>query len=214
MFFKCNGRKRVIKLMRMPFRPPTDYYCELLAPIDEQICTLIAKRKELSNNNPGFPHLNSIAAWCKQYGLNEDMMLSIFGYMYSEHHFLRQVEPTGFKKFVPILKFVEIDNVMYAVTHMKQYSNASVVYIETEVNTAEPYARLGHASFELFISPEYHCRADGGYGQKKGMQHSFVVTPPLPDEVNRVEFRLTVKPIREVPEIQEVSLAEISVTIK
>ena len=97
---------------------------------------------------------------------------------------------------------------------MKQYCNASVVYIETEVNTAEPYARLDHASFELFISPEYQCRPNGGCGHNKGMQHSFVVSPPLPDEVTEVEFRLTIKPLRDVPEIQTVALSELSLTIK
>lgn len=201
-------------MIRMPFRPPTDYYCESLAPIDEQICALLAKRKEISKDNPGFPHLDSISAWSQQYELNEDMMLSIFGTMYNERRFLLHVVPTGFLKFVSILKSVEIDGVLYAVTHMKQYSNVSVVYIETEVNTAEPYVRLGHAGFELFISPEYQCRSNGGYGQSKGMQHSFVVTPPLPDDVTGVEFCLTIKPLHEVPEIQVVALSELSVTIK
>ncbi|HVJ50207.1 hypothetical protein [Desulfitobacterium sp.] len=200
--------------MRMPFRPPTDYYCEELASIDEQICGLLAKRKELSNNNPGFPHLDRISAWSQQYGLNEDMILRLFGYMYSEHQFVPLVEPAGFLKFVPILKSAKIDGVFYAVTHMKQYSNASVVFVETEVNTEEPYLRLGHASFELFISSKYQCRLDSGCGQKKGMQHSFVVIPPLPDEVDGLEFRLTVKPHREVPEIHEVFLTETTVTIK
>src|SRR5680860_118439 len=199
--------------MRMPFRPPTEYYCELLAPIDEQICALLAKRKEISKDNPGFPQRDSIAAWSQHYGLNEDMMLNIFGTMYNERIFLIQVEPAGFLKFVPILKSVEINGVFYAVTHMKQYSNASVVYIETEVRTAEPYVRLEHANFELFISTEYQCRLDSGCGQKKGMQHSFVVIPPLPDEVDGLEFRLTVKPL-EVPVIQDVSLTETTVTIK
>lgn len=201
-------------MMRMPFRPPTDYYCEELASIDEQICELLAKRKERSNNNPGFPHLDRISAWCHQYGLNEDMTLRLFGYIYSEHQFVPLVEPVGFLKFVPILKFAKIDGVFYAVTHMKQYSNASVVLVETEVNTEEPYLRLGHASFELFISPEYQCRLESGCGQKKEMQHSFVVTPPLPDEVSGLEFHLTVKPHREIPEIHEVFLTETTVTIK
>ncbi len=67
-----------------------------------------------------------------------------------------------------------------AVTHMKQYSNASVVYIETEVSNAEPYVRLGQASLELLISTEYQCRPDSGCGHKKGMLHSFVVIPRLP----------------------------------
>ena len=104
-------------------------------------------------------------------------MLNIFGTMYNERRFITQVEPVEFLKFVPILKSVEIEDVLYVVTHMKQYSNASVVYIETEVSTTEPYVRLGHASFELFISTEYQCRNDSGCGHKKGMQHSFVVIP-------------------------------------
>jgi len=198
----------------MPFRPPTDYYCELLAPIDEEICALLAKRKEISQDNPGFPQPDSITAWSQQYGLNEDMMRIFFGTMYNERRFLEHVVPTEFLKFVPILKSVEIDGVLYAITHMKQYSNASVIYIEIEVNIAEPYVRLGHAGFELFISPEYQCQPDRGCGHSKGMQHSFVVSPPLPDDVTAVEFCLTIKPFHEVPEIQVVALSELSVTIK
>ena len=47
-------------------------------------------------DNPGFPHLDSIAAWCQEYGLNEDMMLRIFGYMYGENHFL----PPALKEYL------------------------------------------------------------------------------------------------------------------
>lgn len=201
-------------LKRLPFQPPTDYYCEELAPIDVQICEFLAKRKELSDDNPGFPHLDQIFAWSKQYGLNEDWLRRIFSLMYGEHYLAPPVEPSGFLKFVPILKSVEINSVIYAVTHMKQYSNASVVYIETEANTDEPFARIGHTRFELHISPEYQCRLNGGYGQQKGMVHSFVVTPPLPDMVTEVEFNLTIKPLPEIPKIQEVSLEEKTVTIK
>ncbi len=41
-------------------------------------------------------------------------------YMHGEDRMLSPVEPTGFLKFVPILRSVVIDNMMYAVTHMKQ----------------------------------------------------------------------------------------------
>ncbi|GEM_PF-513695 len=201
---------------RMSFQPPTDYYCELLAPIDEQICALIAKRKEISENNPGFPSLESITAWCHQYELNETMTQSLFATMYNENHFLDhfQVEPTGFLKFVPILKYVEIDSILYSVTHMKQYSNASVIYIETEVNNSEPQVRLGHAHVELFISPDYQSRQHQGSGHDKGMQYSFVVSPPLPDDITGVEFRLSIKPHYHLQEMQILALKEATVTIK
>ena len=203
-------------LKRMSFQPPTDYYCEPLAPIDEQICALLAKRKELSENKPGFPTLELISAWCERYELNEAMMQGLFTAMYNENAFSAhsQIEPVGFLKFVSILKFMEIDSVLYAVTHMKQYNNASVVYIETEINNSEPNVRLGHARVELFISTDYQCRQDGGSGQGKGMQYSFVVTPPLPDDVTGVEFRLSIKPFHEITEMKIVSLTELPVTIK
>ena len=205
---------RKTSLMRMSFHSPTDSYCEEVAPIDEQICGLLAKRKELSNNNPGFPNLERILEWSQQYGLDEDWLRRIFAYMYGEHHMQILIEPTEFLKFVPILKSIEVDSIIYSITHMKQYSNASVVYIETEINSTEPYVRLGHANFELSISPEYLCRPNGGCGQERVMQHSFVVTPSLPDDLTGVEFSLTVKPYHQEPKIQELFITEKSVTSK
>lgn len=201
-------------MIRMPFRPPVDYYCDSVAPIDEQICALLAKRKELSENNPGFPPLELISGWCQQYQLNEDIVRSIFGILSRERDCFPMVEPASLLKFVSVLKSVEIDGILYTVTHMKQYKNASVVYIESEAKNSEPNVPFEHASFELFISKEYLCRPNGGFGQNKGMQHSFVVTPPLPDDVADVEFCLTVKPKQYVPRSQVVALKELSVTIK
>ncbi|MDQ7096497.1 hypothetical protein REC12_23150 [Desulfosporosinus sp. PR] len=200
--------------MRMPFSPPTDYYCRELAQVDEQICTLLAKRKEISNNNPGFPGLDLISAWSQTFGLEEDWLRRIFAvYMLGEERFQPPVEPVGFLKFVPVLKAVTIENMTYSVTHLKQYSNASVVYVEAELNAPDPFVQLRHANFELFISPEYQCRSSHGSGHAKGIQHAFVVTPTLPDDVSGLEFRLDVKPF-ERPKLQEISLLKTSVTIK
>ena len=201
-------------MINMPFRSPTEYYCESLIPIDEQICALIAKRKELSKNNPGFPRLDLISAWCHKYQLNEHVIRSVFGNLFNEHKLVAHVEPDSLVKFVSILKSVEMDGILHTVTHMKQYENASVVYVETEVTNAQLNVGLERHQFELFISPEYQCRSNGGYGQSKGMQHSFVVTPLLPDDVEDVEFRLTIKPRHDYAKIQAFAATELSVTIK
>ena len=200
--------------MRMPFRSPTDYYCQDLAPLDEEICALLAKRKERSKNNPGFPGLDLIAAWSEKFGLNENWLRRIFAlFLRSEIDYNPPAEPTGFLKYVAILKSTELDNISHTVTYMKQYSNASVVNIETEVNTPDPFVRLGHASFELFISPDYQCRQYGGRGSGKGWQHSFMVTPPLPDDVTDFEFRLEIKPF-PLDEFKEVVVTGTTVRIK
>lgn len=52
-------------MKQMPFEPPTNHYDERIEAIDEQICQLIKQRKELSNNNPGFPTNQHIADWSK-----------------------------------------------------------------------------------------------------------------------------------------------------
>ncbi len=201
-------------LRRMPFQPPTKYYCELLAPLDEQISALIAKRKELSQNNPGFPPLETIAEWCRKYGLTEDYMRSFFRFLFGEPHFLPVVEPKEFIKFVPILKAVQVENVIYSLTHMKQYSNASVVHLETEILTDQEYVQVRHASFDLAVSGDYTCRPQGVGGHGKGMHYSFVVSPRLPDETSGLEFHLSIKPIRDIPDIQEIVLTEASITFK
>jgi hypothetical protein len=199
-------------MRRMPFRAPTDYYCESLEPIDKQICELLGKRKELSNNNPGFPHIEKIASWCHHNGLNEDLIRSIFASLYHEPYFLPIVEPNEFLKFVSVLKSAMINGIVFTVTYIKQYQNASVIYIEVENVTNETKVRLEHTHFELFISPDYNCRPDSGIGHNNSIQRSFVITPPLPDDLVGVEFRLTVKPHLE--EVHPIALNEFSVTIK
>lgn len=52
-------------MKQMPFEPPVDHYDERIAAVDEQICQLIKQRKELSNNDPGFPTQQHIHDWSK-----------------------------------------------------------------------------------------------------------------------------------------------------
>lgn len=37
----------------------SDYYDQKLLPLDDQLCELLKQRKELSNNNPGVPPIES-----------------------------------------------------------------------------------------------------------------------------------------------------------
>lgn len=65
-------------MKRMPFERSTNHYEEHLLPIDEQICALLKKRKDLSNNNPGFPSDDAISNWVIKYDLYEDYLSSFF----------------------------------------------------------------------------------------------------------------------------------------
>jgi hypothetical protein len=114
-------------MKRMPYVRPTDYYDDRIVDIDEQICGLIKQRKNISNNNPGYPPFGKIESWATNFGLYEDFLKSLFGLLRNEEHFRLRVEPAVFRKQLPILKSVEQDGDMYTVTFVRQYENASVV---------------------------------------------------------------------------------------
>lgn len=117
-------------------------------------------------------------------------------------------------KFLPVLKSVEANRVMYTITHLKQYSNASVVSVEIELEgTGDSYDGIGHAALDLEISSAYKCRPDRGHSLRNGLQYCFVVTPRLPDDLAGLDFRLTVKPFPDFPEVRQVFKEEVTVTI-
>ena len=59
-------------LKRMPFERPTEHY-------DEQICEMLKLRKQLSNNNPGFPPFEYIFKWAETFELYENFLKNVFG---------------------------------------------------------------------------------------------------------------------------------------
>lgn len=71
-------------MKRLPFEPPTEHYDKNIEAIDEQICDLMKQRKELSNNNPGFPSKQLIADWSTKYDFYEDFLNSVFAHFLNE----------------------------------------------------------------------------------------------------------------------------------
>lgn len=180
-------------MQRITFKRPTEYYDKQLLPIDEQICGLLKQRKDLSNNHPGFPPAEVIANWVEKYNLYENYLNALFGTMRMEEQFKTQVEPTGFKKHLPVLKSVEIGERNYTVTFIRQYENASVVQllVDWDASNDEPL-HLAHEysrnHFELFLGEQYECRRDRGGGSSGHESTNFIVLPPLPDEISGLKL--------------------------
>ncbi|WP_042349319.1 chorismate mutase [Bacillus massiliigorillae] len=181
-------------MKRMSYERPTDYYDERLLPIDEQICALLQQRKEVSKNNPGFPEDEIISEWSKKYNLYEDFLKSLFSTMLSDSIFKPQVEPTVFRKHIPILKSKELDETIYTISYVKQYSNASILTLYAdwyEEEEEDPYLRMRNrreSHFELSISDEFDCRWEGGGGGSGHFVHNYVISPPLPDNPKGLSF--------------------------
>lgn len=177
-------------MKRMPFERPTEHYDERVFDIDERLCALIKQRKEISDNNPGFPPFEYISRWASSFELYEDFLKAIFGTLTSENHFRPTVEPTGFRKHLPVLKSIAIDECFYSITSIRQYANASVLNLNIDRDTTIvlPGDRTQRSHFELFIGEQYDCRYTSGGGSGEHFSHKFVVSPPLPDDISGLEL--------------------------
>lgn len=177
-------------MKRMRYIRPTDYYDERISTIDEQLCHLIQKRKELSNNDPGFPPDECISKWAEKFDLYEDLLRSIFGTLKIDEEFKPRVEPTNFIKHVAILKAVEIDKHLYTLTFIRQFENASVVQLNVDWDGSnDSHEDIHHRhSFEMNIGEQYDCRFFGGGGSTGRYTHNFVVSPPIPDNPSGLTF--------------------------
>jgi hypothetical protein len=142
--------------------------------------------------------VDRIAAWCERYGLNESMMLGIFSQLYNENHFQAPPTPAGFRRVVPIAKFIRQDGLIYAVTHMRQYDNMSVVNVEI-ASEGDEEAGLLRIRVDLSVGPSYTCLPDSGGGGGRSIHYGFTVTPPLPDDTAAVEFSLKITPVPDFP---------------
>ncbi|PFA62808.1 hypothetical protein CN378_17340 [Bacillus sp. AFS015802] len=174
-------------MRRMPFERPTDYYNDKLLPIDEELCALLQKRKEISHNNPGYPKLEDIVKWAEKYDVYEDLLRSVFGVLENEEAFKPQIEPEEFQYYRRILQAVETEECIYTVPFIKQYSNASVVHlnIDREYDESLEKQRFHRNSFwHLEIGEGYDCRVTGGGGSQEHTSFDFIVTPPLPEDLS------------------------------
>jgi len=180
-------------MKRMPFEPPTDHYDPQIEVIDEQICNLINQRKELSNNNPGFPIKELIVKWSLKYNFYEDFLNSVFSHLLNEEIYKPVVEPKGFLKNIPMLKSFEKDGVFYTVTFVRQFKNASVVHftIDKEDSGIEERRFQESSFFELFIEGQgvdYDCRNNFGGGSGTHHSFTFTISPALPNDLSNIKL--------------------------
>lgn len=172
---------------RIQFKRPTDHYDEGIKHIDEKICELIKLRKEISNNNPGYPPFEFITDWAKKYGLYEELVKSIFASLWNEKMHRPLVEPEGFRKNLQVLKSIEIDDRLFSVVSIRQYSNSSVVNFNVDwESSAFSEREPRHTHFELFIDERYDCRMADGTGGNGHSHFSFIVSPALPDNTSGI----------------------------
>lgn len=177
-------------MKRMPFKRPTTHYDETIKQIDEKICELINQRKKMSNNNPGYPPFKYISNWAEKFDLYEDLLKSVFSSLWNEKIYIPLIEPRGFLRNLPVLKSIEIENRLFSVISIRQYSNSSIVNFNIDLDNTSGSSehQPRHTNFELFISEQYDCRMLDGCGGEGHFHYNFIVSPPLPDNLSGIEL--------------------------
>jgi len=177
-------------MKRMPFQRPTTHYDEGIIKIDEELCELIKRRREISDHNPGFPPLEFISKWSKKFELYEDLLNSVFGSLWNEELFRPMIEPEGFRRYLPVLKSIEIDNRMFSITFIRQYTNSSIINFNIDWDSTNDILNdhSKHPFFELFIAQQYNCRMTDGAGSEGHLSYNFIVFPPLPDNISNLDL--------------------------
>ncbi len=177
-------------MKQMKIRRPTTHYDESIMQIDEKICELIKHRKDISKDNPGYPPFECITSWAEKYELYEDLLKSMFNLLWNEKIYKPIVEPEGFLKNIPILKSIEVNNSLFSVTCIHQYTNSSIVNfnIDWDSTSASSEHQSRHTHFDLFIDEQYDCRIVNGTGGDGHFHYNFIVSPSLPDNVSGLEL--------------------------
>ncbi|WP_241535844.1 hypothetical protein [Indiicoccus explosivorum] len=175
-------------MKRHRFIPPTDYYDERVAPIDEELCRLIRQRKDQAAGSSGFPSPGYIGEWAETYGFYPDFLNSIFAHLLNEEAYRPVVEPKGFVGNLPVMKSFEKGESFFSVPFIRQFENASVVHFHMDRvlpdEAAGPHERE-HTFFNLEVQSEgreYDCRNDGGSGSQGHFAYTYVVSPALPED--------------------------------
>jgi len=167
-----------------------------LVTIDEQICTLLQQRKEQAALTPGLPSDDTISKWAQQYGFDDTFLALFFQLIKSEKYYTSKVEPSGFRHYIPVLKTVAKGERLYTVYYVRQYDNASVVQLlidwdEQQEPQLTIQQKLERKHFGLYIDASYECRSKGTGGSNGHESSTYVVTPPLPDDLRGLHFVFT-----------------------
>lgn len=192
--------------LRMTFEPTESsntYYNESLLSIDRKICDLLNQRKDVLGKNPIFPPDEVISNLADEHDLQEEYLHSLFTTMAMEVSLKPMVVPIEFKKYVPVLKMYEKDGFVYTVTFIRQYANASVLYLDTDWEETKDSTEVNYGPdfFELSIKDTYDCRSEGGGGIPGHTSYSYIISSALPDDITGIEliFKEPGRPFNENP---------------
>lgn len=115
---------------------------------------------------------------------------------------------------LPIMKITRDGEYQYMLTHSMQHEKLSIVTAEIKVlNESAEYIHI-EALLALVVKGKdrYEAKIHGGRGGNGETQLYFIVTPPLPEDLEGIEFSL-LPAFTEVPRLNDGAVRTVSVRL-
>lgn len=178
---------------RIPLIGDSNEYNDDVKRIDEQILALIQERKALTGKKRMTPDSELLQEWTDRFEMDTSQIVM---YIHSLNAAVprRQYweEPGILVGVLPIVKRTIIEDIEYTLTHAMQYEKLSIVTVEIKYLKEEKDRIELRVALTLEISSEtdYETQQFGGYSGGADTKMQFLVSPPLPTNLEALKFSL------------------------
>ncbi|MTH53409.1 hypothetical protein GKZ89_08265 [Bacillus mangrovi] len=162
-----------------------------LNEISREICRFIGLRKEAAAGTFHMPSDEDFSRWAQEFGLEQEMLEAVFLALENEEQYQEKVEPEGFRKLLPVMKTAEAGGSFYTITYIRQFENASTVFLHADWEEEDHQHLKGIDHFSMQIDERFSCRFEGGGGGDGTYTHRFIVSPALPDDLRGISLLFT-----------------------
>ncbi|OZB94434.1 hypothetical protein [Paenibacillus sp. XY044] len=171
---------------------PNDYDEEIRA-VDTQLIELLNHRKALAKGRRCFPPMVVLKEFEEKSGLKPPYLNWLFHSINGGFHRTRTDGPGELQGILQIMKTTVQEGYQYMITHAMQHEHGSIVHIEIRPQKIDNDSPDFHPRLQLEVTcpdVEYSVHRNGSRGGGGASSMSFLVEPPLPEQLDTVHFAL------------------------
>jgi hypothetical protein len=167
-------------------------YMDELQPIDRAIAELLAKREQCAQGKMFVPPRSLVEGWAKEFGMDPALLFWTFRHFTPRRRVNGPVDLGELQGIVPLMQRKTVNGCTYTLTHVEQFLNGSIVNLIASLETPEA-AQVSRLELHLTLAiktERYQVMPYGTQGGGAQLTARFLVTPPLPTDMGKVEFAL------------------------
>lgn len=167
-------------------------YNEEAEKIDYQLIQLVKHRRKLSAGKRFFPPEKLLEQWAEEFDLDIDKIHYILHNLEENQLYFEPEGPGSLKTVVPLMKKKIAHDCEHVLTHMMQYERGSVVKMNIKYTGKDASEVMLQANLilEVISKQVYQVTRYGSSGSTARADVDFLVVPPLPENLEEVEFSL------------------------